>query len=101
MKTLLRFWIPAIGLLAGAFAIWYRFEIVRLNETNTRLQLVVDIWQNCPMPPKGYALVIESDWDGKKDGQDFRCFHARKRAPNLRPSSAQEYDGRCRRGLCV
>lgn len=89
-----------MSLIAGASIGW---GLYREQKKTERLELALQIWQNCPLPPKGAYLVIESDWEGKAPEDEMRCFHARKPGPrNMRPSvEVKPFDNRCRGGLCV
>jgi len=69
-----------------------------------RLTLALDIWQNCPLPPKGTLLVIESDWPEQKPDEQMRCGFVKK-PRGMKPTaglltSELQYDRRCLRGLC-
>jgi hypothetical protein len=59
----------------------------RATNQVTALTANLEIWKNCPMPPTGWWLIVESEWQGKQPNEQFRCSLARRRPPGQLSSS--------------
>ena len=57
----------------------FSYNVVQYKKIQEQA-VTLDIWKNCPMPPGGFWLIVESNWVGKKSNEQLRCSFARQPA---------------------